>query len=262
MKLKNKVAVITGGCNGIGLAIAKLFSENGAKVAILDKETNQEKIAYAKKYLGADCFVEQGDISNMSHLESFYKKIQETYGFIDIVVANAAIHGKGSMGSITEDQFDHVISVNFKGTYFTVTKSLPLLKEGGSIVLISSVTADFGFQEMSLYGATKASIRYLSKAFSAELALKNIRVNCISPGLINTDMPFEGYPINKREEVLNEKIKNVPLNCIGDPKEIANAALFFASDDSKYVTGQNINIDGGMASIFKLSKKILNETLD
>ncbi len=207
MKLNNKVVVVTGGCNGIGLSIAKLFSHHGAKVAILDKEADPIKIAFARKQLNANCIIEQGDIAKIDELVSFYDKVKTLYGCIDIVIANAAIHGKGSLENITETQFDRVVAVNLKGTYFTVTKSLPLLKIGGSILLISSVTSDFGFQEMSLYGATKASIRYLSKAFSAELASKNIRVNCISPGLINTDMPFEGYHVNDREEVMNEKIK-------------------------------------------------------
>ena len=259
MKLNNKVAVITGGCNGIGLAIAKLFNQHGAKVAIIDKESDPVKIAYARQQMDTNCIIEQGDISKVDDLVSFYHKIETLYGHIDIVVANAAIHGKGALGQITEEQFDNVIGVNLKGTYFTVTKSLPLLKMGGSILLISSVTADFGFQDMSLYGATKASIRYLSKAFSAELVLKNIRVNCISPGLINTEMPFEGYPVNSREQVLHEKIKNVPLNRIGEPDEIAEAALFLVSDDARYITGQNLNIDGGMASIFKLNNTILNQ---
>lgn len=261
MKLKNRVAIVTGGCNGIGLSIAKRFREEGAFVAILDVEDELKKLNDISKDLGPDSLIVTGDISSLADLKSFYKKIRERFGRIDIVVANAAIHGKGFIGNITESQFDKVTSTNFKGTFFTVTESLALLNENASIILLSSVTADFGFKEMALYGSTKAAIRYMAMAFASELVSVNVRVNSISPGLINTAMPVSGYPKEEIATILKEKIKNVPMRRIGQTSEIASLALFLASDDSLYITGQNINVDGGMSSVFKVQQELLADSI-
>lgn len=258
MKLLNKISVITGGARGIGLSIAKLFLEEGSIVIIIDKFIdesfkNEIKIQFDNKKL----FYYQIDISNVNEMSLFYDEIKNKFGRIDVLVANAATHGKGLAQNITEEYFDSVVSVNLKGTYFTIAKAIPMLAAFSSIILISSITSEFGFSEMSLYGATKASIRYLAKSFAAELLDKKIRVNCISPGLVDTQMPLYGYNKEDFKIIMEEKTKNVPMKRPANTIEIATCALFLASSDSSYITGQNIAVDGGMSSIFPLTKNLL-----
>ncbi|HVV68443.1 MAG TPA: glucose 1-dehydrogenase [Gammaproteobacteria bacterium] len=245
MKLKNKIALITGGSSGIGLAIAQLFLQEGAKVVITG--SNRVKLEKAKEQLKGDVFAVQSDIADLNEIHDLYQQIHKHFNAnLDILVANAGIVKIAPVEKVTEELFDKVMSVNLKGTYFTVQKSLPYLNSPASIILISSIAAKSGMENFSVYCASKAAIISLSQTFAAELTSKNIRVNSISPGVIRTPI-FE--QVDATEQDLQEWSKLIPLKRVAEPSEVASIALYLASDDSSYVTATDFTIDGGLTGI-------------
>jgi NAD(P)-dependent dehydrogenase (short-subunit alcohol dehydrogenase family) len=241
-KLENKVAVITGATSGMALATAKLFVEEGAYVFVTGR--SQEKLDKAVKDIGKKVTGVQGNASNLSDLDRLFEIVKKEKGRIDIIFASAGVGELNNpLGSITEKGFDDTFNVNVRGTLFTVQKALPLMNDGGSIILNSSIAGVKGFPGTTVYSASKAAIRSFARTWTAELKGK-IRVNVISPGTINTAI-FDGAP----QEMKNGFVSIIPMGRMGNPDEIASAALFLASDDSSFVTGIELFVDGGTAQV-------------
>jgi len=247
-RLEGKVAVVTGGNSGIGLATARRFAAEGAHVFITGRRQNE--LDAAVKQIGRQATGVQGDVANLTDLDRLYAAVKQQQGRIDILFANAGGGALAPLGAITEEHFDKTFGVNVKGLLFTVQKALPLFRDGGSIILNASITASKGMEAFSVYSATKAAVRSFARCWTVDLKNRRIRVNAISPGPIDTP----GYKnLGLTEEQMEEFTKNVvttvPMGRMGDPDEIAKAALFLASDDSSYVTGIELFVDGGMAQI-------------
>jgi NAD(P)-dependent dehydrogenase (short-subunit alcohol dehydrogenase family) len=242
-KLENKVAVITGATSGMALATAKLFIEEGAYVFITGR--SQERLDKAIKEIGKNVTGVQGDSGNLADLDRLFEMVKKEKGRIDVLFASAGVGElNDSLGSITEKGFDNIFNVNVRGTFFTVQKALPLMKDGGSIILNSSIAGVKGFPGFTVYSASKAAVRSFARTWTAELKGR-IRVNVISPGTIDTPL---------LDVVMSEQTKDgfasiIPMGRIGKPSEIATAALFLASDDSSFVTGIDLSVDGGMAQV-------------
>jgi NAD(P)-dependent dehydrogenase (short-subunit alcohol dehydrogenase family) len=247
-KLEGKVAVITGGNSGIGLATAQQFVSDGAYVFITGRR--QSELDSAATQIGKNnVTVVQGDVSNLSDLDRLYAKVKEQKGQINILFANAGIIEAAPLGEISEEHFDKMFGVNVKGLLFTVQKALPLFQDGGSIILNASVAASKGFEATSIYSATKAAIRSFARTWTADLKQRKIRVNTISPGRIDTPI-FNGVLSEEQIKQFNATVvANVPLGRMGNPDEVAKAASFLASDDSSYISGTELFVDGGMAQI-------------
>jgi len=246
--LDGKIAVITGGNSGIGLATAQCFVEEGAYVYIVGRRQNE--LDTAVNQIGKNVTGIQGDVSNLSDLDRLYDTVKQQKGRIDILFANAGIIGLLPLGSITEDHFDKIFSVNVKGLLFTVQKALPLFQNGGSIILITSIAGSKGFEGLSVYSATKAAMRSFARTWTVDLKYRKIRVNAISPGPIDTPMTSSMVQTEKQGEQLKTTLlSTVPLGRIGSPDEVAKAVSFLASDDSSYVTGIELFVDGGQAQI-------------
>lgn len=247
-KLKNKVAVITGGSNGIGLATAKLFAAEGAKVAITGR--NLDNLNKAVAEIGHNAIGVPGDVARLEDLDRLYKTVQEKLGKVDILVANAAAYILGPAAEFTEAMFDQSVDANFKGTFFTVTKALPYFNDGGSIVLLSSTVSEKGVPNHAVYSATKAAIRSLARTFAVELLDRKIRVNTLSPGPVATGI-FDTIAATKEEAqaMLDGIGTYVPVKRVGRADEIAAAALYLASDESAYMVGAELLLDGGMRSL-------------
>jgi NAD(P)-dependent dehydrogenase (short-subunit alcohol dehydrogenase family) len=247
-KLENKVAVITGGSSGIGLATAKLFIDNGAKVVIFGR--GQEALDRAVTDLGKNSFAIQGDVSNLKDLETLFLETKSRFGKIDILLVNAAQAKLASIAETSERFFNEMIDINFKGGFFTLQKAIPYLNDNASVVLITSWLNSIGFAGSSLLGASKAALRSLARVASAELLHRGIRVNALSPGAIGT--PLWGK-IGLPEDVLKaagEAITNqIPLKRWGTPEEIAKAVLFLSCDDSSYIVGNELTVDGGLRQL-------------
>ena len=241
-KLRGKVAVITGGSTGIGFAAAKLFVEEGAFVFITGRR--QKELDQAVKAIGSNVAGVQGDVANLADLDRLYKTVEATGRRIDIVFANAGLAEFASLGSITEEHFDRLFSVNVKGALFTVQKALPLLNDGGSILLTGSVGSVKGTPAFWVYGATKAAIRNFVRAWTIELKDRRIRSNVLSPG--PTETPLVGQ---QPADAIARIVSTIPMGRMGEPDEIAKAALFLASDDSSFVTGIELFVDGGTAQV-------------
>jgi NAD(P)-dependent dehydrogenase (short-subunit alcohol dehydrogenase family) len=248
-RLKDKVAVITGGNSGIGLATAQRFVAEGAYVFITGRRQS-ELDAAVKQIGGNNISGVQGDVSNMADLDRLYATVKEQKGSIDILFANAGVVELASLGTITEAHFDKIFSVNVKGLLFTVQKALPLFHEGGSIILNASIATSKGFEAFSVYNATKAAVRSFARSWTADLKHRKIRINAISPGPIDTPI---FYSSTLTEEEVNQikasLVIAVPIGRMGSPDEIAKAVLFLTSDDSSYITGIELCVDGGMAQI-------------
>jgi len=247
-KLEGKVALITGGNSGIGLATAKLFAEEGAHVFITGRR--QDELDAAVKQIGKNVTGIQGDVSNLADLDRQYAAIKQQKGHIDVLFANAGGAEFLPLGSITEEHFDKTFNINVKGLVFTVQKALPLFRDGGSIILNASIAGTKGMGALSVYSATKAAVRSFARTWTTDLKQRKIRVNAISPGPIDT--PAIGKLASTKEEA--EQMKThmaaaVPLGRMGHSDEIAKAALFLASDDSSFVTGIELTVDGGMAQV-------------
>ena len=247
-KLTGKVAAITGGNSGLGLAIAKRFKAEGASVAILGR--NSETLESAVNEIGEGTISSKGDVRSLSDLDDFFSKISEHFGRLDIVVANAGGGKVGPIDQVDEATFDEMTDSNWKGAFFTIQKALPLMGKGGSIQLISSGANLKGLPAFSVYSGTKAAVRSLARCLAAELAPEGIRVNCLSPGCIETPVWTKvGVPADQVDGVKESMIPMIPMQRFGEPEEIASTALFLASDESSYVTGANIAADGGLAQV-------------
>lgn len=247
-KLNNKVAVITGGSAGIGLAMAKLFAAQGAKVVITGR--NLDSLTNAAKEIGSGAIAIQCDSADLAALERMYKEVQEKLGKIDILVANAAVYVLAPLADFTEEMFDKQSNINFKGTFFTVQKALNHLNDGASVILLSSIANAKGIPNHASYSATKAAIRSLGRSFSAELTGRKIRVNVLTPGPIDTDV-FNQVTSSKEEaEAFKAGMAEfTPIKRMGKTGEIAAGALYLASDDSAYMLGTELVIDGGVIAL-------------
>lgn len=244
----NKVAVITGGNSGIGLATAKVFIDEGAKVALFGRDAATLERAVAT--LGAHAIGVQGDVTRAADLARLYTTTKRTFGAVDIVFANAGVAEFMPLEAINDEHFDRLFDVNVKGVLLTVQQALPVLNDKASIVLTTSGVNKIGLPASSVYSATKAAVRSFARTLSAELVGRGIRVNAISPGYTAT--PIFGRMGLNEEQIQGigaDAVNTVPLRRMADPKEIANAALFLASNDSSYIVGAEINADGGQTQI-------------
>ena len=245
-KLQDKVAVITGGTTGIGQAAARLFHEQGARVYITGR--NEKTLAEAQKNLPADIVAIRSDASRLEDIDALAADIKNKAGRVDVLYINAGVAKFLPFESITPDIFDEMFNINFRGAYYTIQKLLPLMGEGSSIVLTTSIAADLGMATSSAYGATKAALSSLARTLSNELAPRGIRVNEVSPGPIETPIYGKlGMPQDQVEGFKGMMSELVPVKRFGSAEEVAKAALFLASSDSSYLLGSKIRIDGGFA---------------
>jgi NAD(P)-dependent dehydrogenase (short-subunit alcohol dehydrogenase family) len=247
-KLEGKIALITGGNSGIGLATAKQFVHEGAYVFITGRR--EQELTRAVKEIGRNITGVQGDVSNLSDLDRLFAQIKQEKKRLDIVFANAGFARYAPLGSITEELYDSTFDINVKGVVFTVQKALPLLPDGASIILNASIVASKGFASNSVYSATKAAVRSLARTWTTDLKERRIRVNAISPGSIDTpglsDLLASSEVSEQRKAMLSS---SVPLGRFGRPDEIAKAVGFLASDDASYITGIELFVDGGIAQV-------------
>ena len=248
-RLKNKVAVITGGNSGIGFGIAEAFKNEGAVGAIVGR--NQETLDSAVAQLGDNFIAINADVTILADLERVFKETSEKYGRVDVVVANAGAGAAGTVATIDEAGYDKTMDVNLKSVYFTVQKALPYINDGGSIILIGSNAAHRAYANFTLYGASKAAVIYFAKGFSSDLLDRKIRVNVITPG--TTDTPaFEKFiPAEQIEAVKQHYAGVMPTGRIGQPSDIGKTAVFLASDDSSFMLGAELLVDGGMTYLAK-----------
>src|ERR1700677_1267968 len=235
-KLQGKVAVITGGATGIGLATAKLFVKEGAYVFITGRR--QKELDEAVQAIGGNVTGVQGDVTKLPDLDRLYEAVKSK-GRIDVVFANAGVAEFAPLGKITEEHFDRLFNINVKGTLFTVQKALPLLNDGGSIIINGSVASVKGTPAFGVYGATKAALRSFVRTWTSDLKDRHIRSNVISPGPTDTPV-IDGQPADAIERI----VSTIPMGRMGEPDEIAKAALFLASDDSSFVTGMELFLNG------------------
>jgi len=247
-KLDGKVALITGGNSGIGLAAAKEFVNEGAYVFITGRR--DPELAVAVKEIGRNVTGVQGDVSNLGDLDRLFAQIKLEKGKLDIVFANAGVARYAALGKITEELYDSTFDINVKGLLFTVQKALPLLPDGASIILNASIVASKGLSSNSVYSATKAAIRSFARTWTTDLKDRRIRVNAVSPGSIDTPGLSNLLASSETGEQRRKMISSsVPLGRLGRPEEIAKAVVFLASDDSSYVTGTELFVDGGFAQV-------------
>jgi NAD(P)-dependent dehydrogenase (short-subunit alcohol dehydrogenase family) len=248
-KLEGKIAVITGGNSGIGLATAKRFVSKGAYVFITGRRQNELDAALSE--IGKNVIGIQGNVSNLADLDRLYNTVKDQKGHLDILFANAGIAQFAPLGEISEEHFDNIFGINVKGLLFTVQKALPLFQEdGGSIILNASIGSSKGFEETSVYSATKAAVRSFARTWTADLRHRKIRVNAISPGPIDTPIFNNLLQNEEQSEQFKKNIVNtVPMGRMGSPDEVAKAVSFLASDDSSYITGIELFVDGGLAQI-------------
>jgi NAD(P)-dependent dehydrogenase (short-subunit alcohol dehydrogenase family) len=247
-KLDGKVAVVTGGNSGIGLATAREFKQQGAKVVITGRD--QQTLDDAKRELGQDVLAVRSDTSRLADIDELFAVVREKLGKIDVLFINAGVGKFVPLESVTEEFFDSIMDINFKGAYFTIQKALPLLNDNASIVLNASINAYIGMPNTSVYAASKAALITLARTLSAELVDRGIRVNVVSPGPVAT--PIFGK-LGIAADALDEVVKNVqtqvPMKRFGRPEEIAKAVLFLASDDASFLLGTEIVADGGMSQL-------------
>jgi NAD(P)-dependent dehydrogenase (short-subunit alcohol dehydrogenase family) len=248
-KLEGKVAVITGGSSGIGLATAKRFLDEGAHVVITGRR--KKELEEAAAALGGNITTVVGDVSRLEDLDRLYAIVKEKHGHIDILFANAGAGTIAPLEVATETHFDQTFDVNVKGLFFTVQKALPLFRDGGSIILTSSVSNVMGLPGFSAYAASKAAVRSFSRAWTLELKDRNIRVNTMSPGPIDTPAlaTTTGLTPEQAEQAAAQFASQVPMGRRGQPEEIAAAVTFLASDESSYITGVDLAVDGGLAQV-------------
>ena len=247
-KLDGKVALITGGNSGIGLATAKEFVNEGAYVFITGRR--DPELAVAVKEIGRNVTGVQGDVSNLDDLDRLFAQIKREKGKLDIVFANAGVARYASLGKITEELYESIFDINVKGLLFTVQKALPLLPDGASIILNASIVGSKGLPMNSVYSATKAAVRSFARTWTTDLKDRRIRVNAVSPGATDTpglsDLLASAEVGGQRLQMISN---TVPLGRLGTPDEIAKAVVFLASDDSSYITGTELFVDGGFAQV-------------
>jgi NAD(P)-dependent dehydrogenase (short-subunit alcohol dehydrogenase family) len=247
-KLEGKIAVITGANSGIGLATARLFVQEGASVFMTGRR--QRELDDAVKSIGKGARGVPSDVANLADLDRLYSIVRDEAGRIDILFANAGGGTLAPLGSITEEHFDSIFATNVKGTLFTVQKALPLMKDGGSIILTGSTTGTVGTPAFSVYSASKAAVRNFARTWILDLAPRRIRVNVLVPGATSTP-GLHGLAPNEaaRQGMLEALVAGIPLGRMGEPEEAARAALFLASDDSSFVNGSELFVDGGSAQV-------------
>jgi len=248
LKLKDKVAVITGGNSGIGLATAKLFQAEGARVIITGRR--EKALEAAVKEIGGACKGIVSDTGALNDIVSLYQQIQQSGFRIDVLFLNAGIATFGPFETMDEATFDNMVNVNFKGLFFNIQKASPLLNEGASVIINSSIADQKGFPNTNIYAATKAAVRSLARTLSAELLERKIRVNSLAPGPIETPI-FDklGVPAEAVPDMKESFAGQNPMKRMGSSNEIAHAALFLASNDSSYITGIDLPVDGGMTQL-------------
>jgi NAD(P)-dependent dehydrogenase (short-subunit alcohol dehydrogenase family) len=247
-KLDGKVALVTGGSSGIGLATAKQFVSEGSHVFITGRR--EAELAAAVKEIGRNVSSVQGDVSNLNDLDRLFAQIKREQGRLDIVFANAGVARYAALGAIAEEFYDSIFNINVKGMLFTVQKALPLLPDGASIILNGSIVGSKGLPMNSVYSATKAAVRSFARTWTTDLKGRRIRVNVVSPGSIDTpglrDLLASSDTGEQRKKMISS---SVPLGRLGTPDEIAKAVVFLASDDSSYVAGAELFVDGGFAQV-------------
>src|SRR5580693_6214185 len=247
-RLEEKIAVITGANSGIGLAAAKRFVAEGAYVYITGRR--QDELDKAVERIGGRVTAVQGDISNLGDLDRLFSAVRSAHGRVDIVFANAGVGALEPLGAITEAAYDRVFDINVKGTLFTVQKALPLMTSGGSIILTGSTTGAMGTPAFSVYSSTKAAIRNFARSWTLDLKGSGIRVNVLSPGATTTPGLLNGLAKTGMQEALLAGLASqAPLERVGNPDETAAVALFLASDDSSFMTGSEVFVDGGLAQV-------------
>jgi NAD(P)-dependent dehydrogenase (short-subunit alcohol dehydrogenase family) len=247
-KLDGKIALITGGSSGIGLATAQQFVNEGAYVYITGRR--EAELTAAVKQIGKNVTGVQGDVSNLADLDRLFAQIKREKGRLDVVFANAGVAKYAPLDQITEEFFDSIFDINVRGVLFTVQKALQLLSDGASIILNASIVASKGFPANSVYSATKAAVRSFARTLTMDLKDRRIRVNAVSPGPIDTpglsDLLASSETGRQRASIIST---TVPLGRLGTPSEVAKAVVFLASDDSSYITGTELFVDGGLAQV-------------
>jgi NAD(P)-dependent dehydrogenase (short-subunit alcohol dehydrogenase family) len=247
-RLEGKVALVTGGTSGIGLATAKRFVREGAWVFITGRR--EKELASAVAEIGRNVTGVQGDVAKLADLDRLYARIREEKGRLDIVFANAGVAKYGRFGEITEELYDSIFDVNVKGLLFAVQKALPLLSDGASIILNASIVGSKGLPTNSVYSATKAAVRSFARTWTTDLKERRIRVNAVSPGTVETPGLSDLLSSSETGEQRRRMIGSiVPLGRFGRPEEIAAAVAFLASDDASYITGSELFVDGGLAQV-------------
>ncbi len=247
-QLDGKVAVITGGNSGIGLATAKRFGIEGARVVIFGRDAKTLSDAAAE--LGEPAMALSGDIAKLEDINRLIAETVERFGHIDILFANAGIAPFRPFNEISEEFFDEIVNINIKGVFFTIQKAVPHMREGGSIVVTTSVTNEMGLEGGNVYAASKAAARSLVRGLAAELITRRIRVNAVRPGPIDTPIHGrQGFPPEEVEQMIEEIKSRVPMKRFGTSEEVANVALFLASEESSYVVGSEFTVDGGTVEI-------------
>ena len=247
-KLEGKTALITGGTTGIGLATTKLFQLQGAKVGITGQNSN--RLNQALEELGTETLGIQVDVSSLSDIEEMVSKVKEQFGSLDILFVNAGIARLASLDQVNEDLVDEIMDVNFKGAFFTIQKAAPIIRQGGSIVLTTSVNNQMGMANSSIYSASKAALRSLARTLAEELIERGIRINAISPGPVSTPIYGKlGVPQEQLQEFASQLQQQIPMHRFAKSEEIAKAVLFLASEDSSFVLGEELVVDGGWTEL-------------
>ena len=247
-KLEGKIALVTGGNSGIGLATAKRFVNEGAYVFITGRR--KPELAAAVKEIGRNVTGVQGDVSKLGDLDRLFAQIKRGKGKLDIVFANAGAAKYAALGKITEEDYDSIFNINVKGVLFTVQQALPLLPDGASIILNASIVASKGLSSSSIYSASKAAVRSFARTWTTDLKDRRIRVNAVSPGSTDTPGLSELLASTETGEQRKKRMSNsIPLGRFGTPDEIAKAVVFLASDDSSYIAGTELFVDGGFAQV-------------
>ncbi|MEW6129853.1 MAG: glucose 1-dehydrogenase [Acidobacteriota bacterium] len=247
-RFNGKTVVITGGNSGIGLATAKAFAAEGAKVVISGRDA--QTLNKAAQEIGGETLSVKADVTSVSDLEKLFTETQKRFGKIDALFVNAGIAKFASLAETNESVFDELVATNFKGAYFTIQKALPLFKDNAAIVINTTVAHQLGLPATSVYAATKAALRSLARSLSAELIERGIRVNAVAPGPIETPIYGRlGLPQEAVQELAAGILSRVPMKRFGTPEDVANAVLFLASEDSAYVAGVEVGVDGGMGQL-------------
>ena len=247
-KLSGKIAVVTGGSAGMGLATAQLFCHEGARVIITGRD--QSALAAAAQSIGHDVDAFRSDISNVADIEALRAHVEDRYGRVDVVFANAGTARPGPFEQVSENDFDFGVDTNLKGTFFTVQKLVSLMTAGGAVVLNTSIQGSKGWPGFTVYAATKAAIRSLARTLTAELSTRGIRVNAVAPGFIDTDLIRKvGLSDAAIEQINQQAHAQIPMARSGTAGEIAQAVLFLASDQAAYISGVELTVDGGWTQV-------------
>ncbi len=246
--LEGKVAVITGGSSGIGLATARLFQQSGAKVAISGR--NQKSLDEAVVELGSGVLAVRSDVSKLKDLDALFDAVLKKLGPIDVLFANAGVARFAPVTAVSEEFYDEIFDINVKGVFFTIQKAIPFLNDNAAIILNTSVTGQSGLPNTSAYAASKAAVRSFARSIASELAERGIRINVVSPGPIATPIFGKmGLPKEAVDAFTASILPQIPLKRFGKPEEVAQTALFLASSASSYITGVELNVDGGLGQV-------------